>query len=439
MKYILRPYIAIALAAILGAALGAGAQSNRITQMLQKVDPLLSHSSQGYLGVLVTDVDNDSATKLKLKEVRGALITLIDHDAPAGQVGLRVNDVVLEVNGQRVEGAEQFGRMLKEMPAGRKVNLLINRDGATQTMEVQLCDRKAMEQDVWNKLGHQGQGGSSASTLGILTGSGDAGVPGFHMPFFGSSLNVGAMVEPLAPQTADFLGIQSGILIKQVARKSEAAAAGFKEKDVILKVGNDAIKTTADWDRALRSNQNKPVQVTILREGKQQVLNLQVDSKHNKTEVDYQDVFPGLLPDGPCPLMAALDLAWGADAQAATDKLREQAEEFGKNFNSDAFKVDPKEMEKLRQDMEQFHREFNSDAFKIDPKQMDEFKQQMDEFRKGFNSDAFRIDPKQMDELKRQMEEMRKSMPELFQFNRRELDQLRREMEKLRTEITQQV
>jgi len=393
---------------------GARAQGTGISQMLQKIDPLLTHSSQGYLGVLVTDVDNDSATKLKLKEARGALITLIDHDAPAGQVGLRVNDVVLEVNGQRVEGAEQFGRMLKEMPAGRKVSLLLSRDGATQTLEVQLCDRKVMEQDVWNKLGHQSEGGSSApSTLGILTGTGDAGTPGFHMPFFGSSLNVGAMVEPLTPQTADFLGIQSGILVKQVARKSEAAAAGFKAKDVILKVGNEAIKTTADWDRTLRSNQNKPVQVTILRDGKQQVLNLQVDSKHNKSKVDYQDVFPGLLPDGPCPLMAALDPAWAADAQAAADKLRAQSEEFAKNFNADAFKVDPKEMERLRQEMEQFRQEFSAYAFKMDPKQMDE--------------------------LKRQMEEMRKSMPEFFQLNRQNLDQLRREMEQFRQEISRQV
>ena len=156
MKYILRPYITIALAVMLGAAPGrTSAMRNRISQMLQKMDPLLTHNSQGYLGVLVSDVDNDSAAKLKLKEVRGALITLIDHDAPAGQIGLRVNDVVLEVNGQRVEGAEQFGRMLREIPAGRKVSLLISRDGATQTLEVQLCDRKAMEQDVWNKLGHQ--------------------------------------------------------------------------------------------------------------------------------------------------------------------------------------------------------------------------------------------------------------------------------------------
>ena len=43
---------------------------------IEEPSPLLLHSSsQGYLGVLVGDVDNDSAPKLKLKEVRGA----VDH------------------------------------------------------------------------------------------------------------------------------------------------------------------------------------------------------------------------------------------------------------------------------------------------------------------------------------------------------------------------
>lgn len=439
MKYILRPCIAIALAVVLNAAPGGKAQSSRVSQILEKVDPLLTHSSQGYLGVLVSDVDNDSASKLKLKEVRGALITLIDHDAPAGQFGLHVNDVVLEVNGQRVEGAEQFGRMLREMPAGRKVNLLISRDGNTQNMEIQLCDRKVMEQDVWNKLNHQADGGGSAPVKGLFTGNGDVGGSHFPFPFSGSSLNVGAAVEPLQPQTAEVLGIQNGILVRQVARKSEAAAAGFKPKDVILKVGTEVIKTTADWDRALRSNQDKPVQVTILRDGKQQVLNLQVDSKHNKGEVDYRDIFPGLLPDGPAPLMAALNPPWAADAQDAAEQLRTQAEEFAKNFKPGDFQIDPKEMEKFRQDMEQFRLDFNPDIFKIDPKEFEQFQQHMEQFRKQFNSDAFRIDPKRMQELQKQMEQFRKSMPELFKLNKQELDQLHRELQQLKAQVNAQV
>ena len=91
---------------------------------------------------------------------------------------------------------------------------------------------------------------------------------------------MGALIEPLTSQMAEYLGVQGGLMVKQVARKSEAAASGLKAFDVILKVGTDSINTSADWDRDLRSNVGKPVQVTILRDKKQQILTLQVDSKH---------------------------------------------------------------------------------------------------------------------------------------------------------------
>jgi serine protease Do len=448
MKYLLRPFQSIAFVPaallVLGAGFflappGAPAQSTKIVQILEEVDPLLSHSSPGYLGVMVSDVDGDAASRLKLKEVRGALITLIDHDAPAGQIGLRVNDVVLEVNGQRVEGSEQFGRMLREIPAGRKVTLLLSRDGSLQTVEVQLVDRKVMEQAVWNKLGNSNETSGQAQVLGILPGGGgDIPETGFHMPFVGTnSLHVGAMVEPLTAQMADYLGVPGGIMVKGVARKSQAAAAGIQARDVILKVGNDAISTTADWDRALRANQGKAVQVTILRDRKQQIVNLQVDSKH-KSEVDFQDVFPGLLPDGPCPLMAELDPAWGADAAAAAETFRRQMEQFRQNFNPDDLKVDPKQMDELKKQMEQFRQNFNGDDFKIDPRQMEQFRKDMDQFRQEMKAFDFNSDSKQMDELRKQMEQFRQNFkPEDFKANPKDMERFGKDMQQLRHKFDQ--
>jgi serine protease Do len=440
MKHLLRPVNFIALGSIaLGIAMAAGvmvappaatAQATQISQILEKVDPLLSHSSQGYLGVLVSDVDSDSAAKLKLKEVRGAVITLIDHDAPAGQFGLRVYDVVLELNGQRVEGADQFSRMLKEIPAGRKISLLISRDGSPQTIELQLVDRKTMEQAVWSNLGNHSDPGQAAAKT--FSGGGDLGTPGFHSPF-GSSLNVGAMVEPLTSQMADYLGVPSGIMVKQVARKSEAAVAGLKAFDVILKVGAEPIATTADWDRALRANEGKPVQVTILRDRKQQTVNLQVDSKH-KSEVDYHEFFPGLLPDGPCPLSAELNWAfgpeWADDMAAAAETWRQDMDLFRQDFNPENFKIDQKQIEEMKKQMEQFRKDFNPDAFKIDPKQMEEMKKQMEQFRQNFNPDAFKIDQKQIEEMKKQMEEFRKSMPQFF--NKQQFELFKQQMQEMR-------
>lgn len=302
MKYFSRPYrnisrslpksalfVVAALMAV-GPAFVPGrvaAQSAGLAQMME--EPSLLHSStQGYMGVLVSDVDSDSASKLKLKDVRGAVVTLIDHDAPAAQAGIRVNDVVLQVNGQAVEGAEQFTHMLREIPAGRSVSLVISRDGAVQTLAVQLADRKKMEHDVWNRLDNGGDQSTSTPGMGILSGgSGDVPSGGFHIPFVGaSSLNVGVIVEPLTSQMDDYLGIQGGLMIKQVARKSEAEAAGLKAFDVILKMGPDGMLTTADWDRALRANQGKAVPVTILRDRRQQTVTLQVDTKHRHAKLE---------------------------------------------------------------------------------------------------------------------------------------------------------
>jgi hypothetical protein len=163
--------------------------------------------------------------------------------------------------------------------------VVISRDGAMQTVAVQLVDRKKMEHEVWNRLDNGTEPVNSGGGLGILSGGGAGDVPtgGFHMPFVGaSSLNVGALVEPLTSQMADYLGIHSGLMIKQIARKSQAEKAGLRAYDVILKVGADGIATTADWDRALRANQDKSVGVIVLRDRRQQAINLQVDSKRHR-------------------------------------------------------------------------------------------------------------------------------------------------------------
>jgi membrane-associated protease RseP (regulator of RpoE activity) len=183
--------------------------------------------------------------------------------------------------------------------------------------------------------------------MGILGNGGDASLPGgFHMPFFGSTLNVGALVEPLTSQMAEYLGVPSGVMVKQVARKSEAAAAGLQAFDVILKVGTEAITNLSAWDRALRANQGKPVQVIILRDKKQQTLTLQVDSKH-RGALELEEIFPA--EDLPA-------VAVEIDANEL-EQLKQQMDGLRKSFNPDDFKIDPKQMDELRQQMEQWKRQ----------------------------------------------------------------------------------
>ena len=439
MRHFLRPYRSVGVLVLLGTGAGvvmvpggAAAQSTQVVELLEGTNPLLlrTSTSQGYLGVWVDDVDGDRAQTLKLKEVRGAVITLIDHDAPAGQIGLRVNDVVLQLNGQNVEGAEQLRRMLKEIPAGRKVSLEFSRDGNLQTTSVELVDRRVMEHDVWNKLGKDSDVFAPATGMGVLAGGGDASLPGmFHMPIWGSTLNVGAMVEPLTSQMAEYLGVPSGLMVKQVAHKSEAAASGLKAFDVILKVGPDAVNTMSDWDRALRANQGKPVQVTILRDRKQQTLTLQVDSKHKTGELQMEELFP----TGDCSVVAQLDpdavQLFAQDNQAAAKALLDQTQQLKDQMKQ--FQVSPEQGEELRKQAEALRDQFKGQDFKIDPKQMDDLKQQMDQFQQNFKAENFRFDAQQAEQLRKQAQDLSDQMKiDNFKIDPKQMDDLKQQMDR---------
>jgi serine protease Do len=290
--------LAVLATAVALAPSAARAQIGDIIQLTEQPDPILHSSSQVYLGVEIADISPEKAQALKLKEDRGALVTLIDHDAPAAQAGIVVNDVILGFEGQKVQSAEQFLHMLHQAAPGHKVSIEISRDGNIQTLAVQLTDRRQLDHEVWMRIGNGGDVFPPAAGMGILSGAGNSPVSGgFHLPFFGKTLNVGALVEPLTAQMAEYLGVASGLMVRQVARKSEAALAGLRAFDVILKIGPETVTNVAGWDRALRANQGKPIQVTILRDRRQQVLTLQVDSKHHQSAMDTQDTDPPT--DGP--------------------------------------------------------------------------------------------------------------------------------------------
>src|SRR5438552_1517435 len=96
-----------------------------------------------YLGIGVVEIIPERARELHLKDERGVEVRCVDADSPAAKAGLKEGDVVLDYNGQRVEGGEQFMRLVRETPGGRSVSLLISRNGANQTLTATIGQRRA--------------------------------------------------------------------------------------------------------------------------------------------------------------------------------------------------------------------------------------------------------------------------------------------------------
>src|ERR1700722_11500022 len=236
----------------------------------------LFYTSQGYLGVDLKEIDADRATALKLKDVHGAEVIMVDHDAPAGKSGLKVHDVILQLDGQSFDTADQLRRRLHDMPAGRTVSFLISRDGNQLTVSAQLCDRAALGPQAWSQHFSVPQPAPAARGGESFLGNPAPATAAFLDSMIPKGLYVGADVNPVRTQLADYFGVRSGtgLLVESVDYQSPAGRAGLKAGDVVTKVDSQQMTSRSDWAKALRRHRGKVVQVTVMRNKQEQVLTM---------------------------------------------------------------------------------------------------------------------------------------------------------------------
>ena len=95
---------------------------------------------------------------------------------PRAKSGLKVHDVILQLDGQPFDNADQLRRRLRDMPAGRTITLLVSRDGTPINFTVQLCDRAVLQQQAWSQHfsvpepAPRRQDGAGESFLGTSSG-----------------------------------------------------------------------------------------------------------------------------------------------------------------------------------------------------------------------------------------------------------------------------
>ena len=224
-----------------------------------------------FLGVAVAEIDNERARALKLGEVHGVEITNIEGDSPAAKAGLKTGDAVLDYNGQRVEGIEQFQRLVRETPAGREVKLLISRNGATQVVPATIGVRKAPKafrsEDFFKGME----------------------MPEFHMPDMPqvfaawSSYFLGIEAESLGSQLAAYFGVKEGVLVRSVTKDSPADKAGIKAGDVITKIDQTKVSTPGEISAAIRSvRPKKTFPVEFVRDRHESSVTVTITEDHSE-------------------------------------------------------------------------------------------------------------------------------------------------------------
>ncbi len=253
---------------------------------------------QSYLGVGVRDVNDDEVSALKLKEARGAEIVQVDHDGPAGKMGLRERDVITQMNGVAIEGGDQIRKMLRDTSPGRTVVFTIVRDGQQMVVTAQMADREEVERQAWER--HLNAPPVLAASAAESTPAGPADVPSvtpaaplpppkYGKSFLGSLLTsptyTGAMLERVGPQLASFFGVPNGtgLLVRGVDTNSPAAMAGIRAGDVMVRADSRMLVTMTQWAKAVRDAKGRPVTVVIVRDRQEKMVTLTPDIKRRSS------------------------------------------------------------------------------------------------------------------------------------------------------------
>jgi serine protease Do len=197
--------------------------------------------SRGWLGVQIQDVTRELAESFGMKRPHGALVAKIVPGSPAEKAEIQIGDIITEFNGHEIETSGELPPMVGMTPINEKAEIKLIRQGETMTVPIKIGLLPEQEEKVAVN-GGKGQI-KSHNKLGIT------------------------VIEPTGEQRDALEIAKNGVLVQSVG-KGPAKDAGIQPGDVILRIQNTAIKTVADFDKAVKNlPEGKSIALLVQRRG----------------------------------------------------------------------------------------------------------------------------------------------------------------------------
>ncbi|MFZ1049359.1 MAG: Do family serine endopeptidase [Candidatus Sulfotelmatobacter sp.] len=181
----------------------------------------------GYMGIGISDVTPENAKFFHIDNNEGAIITQVEPDSPAAKAGLKVGDVITELDGQKVSDASQLQIEVGQKDPGSSIKLEVLRDGRNVNVPVTLEEMGSRD--------HEGKESASNSN---------------GKPRWGLGLT------DMTPELREQLQASSdvhGAIVEQVQPGSAGDNAGLQRGDVIVEVDRHPVQNAADVQKALSS------------------------------------------------------------------------------------------------------------------------------------------------------------------------------------------
>ncbi len=175
------------------------------------------------IGIGITDVTPENVKFFHMETASGALVSQVEPDSAGAKAGLKVGDVITQVNGKKVDGAGQLQVIISQQRPGTKVELEIVRDGKSQRVPVTLEALDGRRSDAKPSQEH----GKARWGLGLME------------------------IAPDVREQLQLPGNVHGALVTNVQPGSPADNAGISRGDVIVEVNRKSVQSVSDVQREL--------------------------------------------------------------------------------------------------------------------------------------------------------------------------------------------
>ncbi|MEP1143859.1 MAG: Do family serine endopeptidase [Henriciella sp.] len=192
--------------------------------------------SRGWLGVTITNVDEDMADAVGLSDAKGAIVTRVTEDSPAEESGLQRGDIIVKINGQAVDDATITTRVVGALLAGSNNKFELYREGKRRTIDVKVGERP-----------------ENLTATGGLVPEGSEDAPE------GGEGPLGVSLEPLDDESRELLDLdpsEKGMVITAIDPESPLYEEGVRVGMAILDVNYKKLDSIEVLEQELENAQN---------------------------------------------------------------------------------------------------------------------------------------------------------------------------------------